>query len=112
MKILVVEDNLPVAGVIISAVEAAGHGVVGHSRSVDQSLRLLSECDCDVVILDVDLMGLNSAPVAEELKKRNIPFLVVTGSPQMMMPAHRDAPFVFKPFRIDGLIKSLSEMQR
>lgn len=111
MRILVVEDNVPVAGVIISAIEEAGHVVVGHSRSVEQSLEQLSECDCDVVILDVDLMGVNSAPVAEELKSRNIPFLVVTASTQMLMPAHLEAPIVFKPFRVDGLLKALLSMQ-
>lgn len=112
MRILVVEDNRPVAGMIISAVEAAGHGVAGHARSVVESLQLLPECDCDIAILDVDLMGLSSGPVAEELSRRSIPFLVITGSKHLMEPAHQVAPFLYKPFRTDRLIQSLSSMEQ
>ena len=112
MRILVVEDSMPVAGMIITAVQSAGHSVAGHSSSVEQSLQLLAECEFDVVILDVDLKGENSAPVAEELRRRNIPFLVVTGASHLLEDAHRDAPLVLKPLKLVRLLDTLSAMQR
>ena len=111
MRILVVEDNMAVASMIISALEQAGYGIAGHGRSVDQSLKLVAECNFDVAILDVDLMGLNSGPVAEELKNRNLPFLVITGAAHLRLPAHHEAPVVLKPFRIDDLVKAVSDMK-
>lgn len=111
MRILVVEDNMAVASMITSAFEEGGYTIAGHGRSVDQSLKLVAECNFDVAILDVDLMGLNSGPVAEELKKRGLPFLVITGAAHLRLPAHFEAPILLKPFRIDDLLKAVSAMK-
>jgi DNA-binding response OmpR family regulator len=105
MRVLIVEDNVHVAGIIITAFKAAGHQVVGHGQSLADSLRLVSLADFDAAILDIDLKGLNSGPVAAELRRRKIPFVVLTGSAQFLARAHQGAPLVLKPFKIDRLLR-------
>jgi CheY-like chemotaxis protein len=50
-------------------------------------------------VLDVNLHGLNTAPVAQQLKARGIPFVFATGYGLAgVEPAFRDRPVLTKPF--------------
>jgi DNA-binding response OmpR family regulator len=112
MRIVVVEDNVSVAAMIIEALEAARHRVVGHARTVDQGTKLLAEVQCDAAILDIDLLGVNSRSVALALKARKIPFVVISGSERLLTPAHRGASLVVKPFRVEALLAAVEKLRR
>lgn len=88
LRVLIIEDNLSIAAVVGEAFEDAGHSIVGHAKSVEQSLELISAGNFDLALLDVHLKERHSGPAAAELRKRNIPFVVMTGSTHMMTPAH------------------------
>ena len=106
LRVLIVEDNIVLAAFVRKAFEEAGHRIVGHARTVEQGLVLISECEFEIALLDVDLNGRNSEPLALELRKRKTPFVVTTGSERMMTSAHSGAPLVLKPFKIDDLVKA------
>lgn len=108
LRILVVEDNICVATIMIDAMAEAGHRVVGHARTVDQGKKLVTDVKCDAAILDIDLMGLNSGPVAAALRARKIPFIVVSGSKHLLCEAHRGAPFLTKPFKLEALTAAVA----
>ena len=64
-----------------------------------------------MAVLDINLAGQWSYPVAEALSRRNVPFVFVTGYGANAMPAEfADRPRVHKPFKMNELLAVLSSM--
>jgi len=86
----------------------AGFEVVGPALSVAKALPLLAEPGCDVAVLDINLGGETSGPIARKLRASGTPFVVVTGySVDNLPPWFHDAIIVTKPYRIDDLVSAL-----
>ena len=67
---------------------------------VDTALTLIEVKNLDVVILDVNLEGEASYPIADELERRKIPFLFATGYGAQAIPEkYRWHTVLQKPFR-------------
>jgi CheY-like chemotaxis protein len=79
LRLLVVEDEALVAMLLEDALQALGCAVVGPAGNVARALALLEKEDVDLALLDVNLGGKRSYPVAEALAARGIPFVFVTG---------------------------------
>ena len=65
----------------------------------------------DAAILDMDLAGENTRPVADALEARGIPFLFLTGYGADGLPP--DKPHwraLGKPFRLDALLGTLGAL--
>ncbi len=75
-SVLVVEDELLIAMDLQLMLEENGYSVIGPATSVDAALRLLEGGRPDVAVLDVNLRGQTVVPVAERLRKLQIPFVV------------------------------------
>ena len=76
-----------------------GHSVVGPAMRLDQALPLAREAEFDFAILDVNLGGQLSFPVAEVLRARGIPFIFATGYGRGGIDeAYRDTITLMKPF--------------
>ncbi|MDX8440660.1 response regulator [Mesorhizobium australafricanum] len=56
-----------------------GHQVIGTFAQVDEAMQFAGKADVDFAILDINLAGATSFPVAEILRRRGIPFLFATG---------------------------------
>ncbi len=78
-RILVVEDEMMVAMLMEDILTELGCVVVGPAYRVVDALRLLAEVEIDAALLDVNLNGAESYPVAEELRRREVPFVFATG---------------------------------
>ena len=62
----------------------------------------------DVAILDVNLGGETSEPVARKLQESDKPFVVLSGySTENKLPWFGDAPVLPKPLRMDDLVAAL-----
>ena len=62
----------------------------------------------DVAILDVNLNGETTGPVAEALAARGMPFVFATGYGEHGLPDQfRDRPLLKKPFQIESLKRML-----
>lgn len=86
--VLIVEDNLLIAGEIQRALEAAGYRVIGPARSYDHAMHLVRAFHPDIVLLDIELSGpQNGVAIARELLKLHIPALFVSA----VEPIDRDA---------------------
>ena len=87
-----------------------GWAIVGPAATLGEVQGLLSS-EVDAAVLDVNLRGRPVYPVAEELKKQNIPFLFCTGyetvDPEGRFP---DAPVIRKPAHPAAISEALSEM--
>jgi hypothetical protein len=65
----------------------------------------------DAAILDVDLDGHLSFPVADALALRNVPFLWLSGSSRDRLPEHyRVRPFVGKPLVPAVILGALTDL--
>jgi DNA-binding response OmpR family regulator len=107
-RALVVEDEALLALEIAEYLADAGLEVVGPATSVARALTLVNNPGCDIVILDVNLGGEHSEPVALELKARGIPFVIVSGnSRDHIPPGFSGAPSLSKPVEAMTLLNLL-----
>ncbi|MDP3195041.1 response regulator [Tabrizicola sp.] len=78
-RILVVEDEFLIATVLCDMLQDSGAVVVGPAATVPAAMQLLQEDPVDAALLDMNLNGQWSDPVAEDLQQRRIPFVFTTG---------------------------------
>lgn len=107
-NILAVEDEMLVAMMLEDILEDAGCNVicVGH---LAQAILLARERDIDAAVLDVNLHGERSYPVADSLATRGIPFVFVTGQVDLAT-LYPDRPVLAKPYEPDDLLAVLSAL--
>ncbi len=107
-RVILIEDEAHVALLIEAMLSDLDFELVGSATRVSTGLALLVGTDFDVAVLDVNLAGEMSFPLANELAARGKPFIFVTGyGPSGLPPEHRGAPVVTKPFRAADLLSAL-----
>lgn len=109
-KLLIVEDEDLLAMAVEDGVLYAGAASVEIASTVAQALELLAGHSFDLAIVDVSLKGQHSWPVAEEMRRRNLPYLTVTGYGDLV-DHELVTKLLTKPYSIDDLLKALSELQ-
>lgn len=109
-RVLVVEDEALVAMTIEEELLEAGAVVLGpHATLGDALRRIETESGAiDLAVLDLNLEGVSSLPVAAALARRRIPFVVATGYGADTIPGYADAPVLGKPFGPMALVRSLA----
>ena len=68
-RVIVVEDNFPIADGLKYLLESAGYDVVGMAGNVEDARRLVATVAFDLALLDIDLRGDSVAPVAEDVEE-------------------------------------------
>jgi CheY-like chemotaxis protein len=112
-RVLVVEDEALVAMLVEDALSDAGAIVIGPAATVSEALGLLARELPDVAVLDLNLAGETSTPVADALAARGIPFVVATGYGADGLPAgHASATVLAKPYDPDDLTAALGRLCR
>jgi DNA-binding response OmpR family regulator len=80
LRVMVVEDEFIIADEIAAILEDSGHEVVGPFGSIEQAAARLSAADKpDCAILDANLRGMSSVPLAEKLRGLGVPICLCTG---------------------------------
>jgi two-component SAPR family response regulator len=79
LRVLVVEDNLLIAETLCDMLENCGCEVMGPAPNLEGSLTLLADDHPDGALLDINLSGTLSFPLAAVLAEQGIPFVFVTG---------------------------------
>jgi CheY-like chemotaxis protein len=104
-RILVVEDEMTIALLIEDMLTDLGHEVVGLAMRLPHAMELASTAAIDFAVLDVNLDGRMSFPVADLLSARGVPFIFATGygSAGLDERYRGQAPVVRKPFRLQDL---------
>jgi DNA-binding response OmpR family regulator len=105
MKILVVEDETPLAMMMVALLTRIGHAVEV-ARNGGIAIELASEHKFDVITLDVDLPDTTGFEICRELKQRHIshrtPIVFVSGRPTIENIQYAfdlgAADFIEKPF--------------
>jgi CheY-like chemotaxis protein len=102
LRVLVVEDEMLVCMDIEDVLGELGCTVVGPASTIDRALEIIDEELFDVAMLDLNLSGEPSYPIAKRLAERGVPFLLATGYAEVD-PAFADRPRIQKPFMTEGL---------
>ena len=110
-KILIVEDEAPIALNLATAVQQAGGTVVGPVASVAGAHAAMADNRLDGALLDIRLRNETSFPLADVLAVLNIPFVFVSGLSSALMPyTHRQRPLFDKPYEAGEVIAALARL--
>jgi CheY-like chemotaxis protein len=103
-RVLVVEDEMMVAMLVEDMLTDLGHQVVGPAMRLEQALPLAREAEIDFAVLDINLGGEQSFPIADVLRERGIPFIFATGyGSKGLNEAYRGSPTLKKRFELRNL---------
>lgn len=112
-RILVVEDEFLIAAALCDMLEEASAVVVGPCSTVRQGLQALGQQAVDAAILDINLNGEWSDPIAEELDRLGIPFVFTTGYQASDRTRRFGAGIVAKPYDqkelVDALVRAIAD---
>lgn len=99
-SVLIVEDESMVAMLLQDTLEDIGCTVIGLAPRLNEALKKAASLVFDIAILDVNLNGSSSFPVAEVLTARGLPFIFATGYSGTSLPEFlQRVPIVQKPFQ-------------
>lgn len=111
-RILVVEDEAVIAMLIEDMLEDLGIDCIGPAGSVAEAERYIASETFDAALLDVQLHGVDSAPIAMRFVEAGRPFAFATGHAIAEKPGFSGIPVLQKPFdlaaladMVDGLLK-------
>ena len=109
-RILVVEDEMLILMMIEAMLEDSGCAAVATAATVGQAIALIEEQVFDAAMLDVNLKGINSRPVADALAAKGVPFVISTGNDaRHVMDGYEDRPVLRKPFTNTDLSAALTK---
>jgi CheY-like chemotaxis protein len=94
VTILVAEGETPAATAVAAMLEQAGCRVMGPVATVAEAVACLQLGTPDAAVLDINLAGASTAPVAKALASRGVPFVLATDHP---CPGVLDAVFEGAP---------------
>lgn len=108
--ILVAEDEMMIAMLLEDLMEHAGYRVLMVSR-LAKGLELAASETIDAAILDINLAGQSSFPMADALRRRSIPFIFASGYGGEGLPeAYRGVTVLQKPYDLSEIKTSLASL--
>ena len=109
LAVLVVEDEFLVADLLADALDEAGATLAGMAGTLAEALRLAETAPIDLAVLDWNLGGERSAPVARLLSRRKVPFVISTGY-GTLDEEFAAVPTLTKPYEPVQLIGALATL--
>ena len=85
-RILVAEDDARIGILLCELLDETGASIVGPFATPEETLEAALMAEIDVAVLDVTLRGGNVYAAAEELARRKVPFLLLTGYGEATIP--------------------------
>lgn len=109
-RVLIVEDEYLIMDEIRRIVEAAGGIVVGAHGNLDDDVFERSAISSDIAMLDINIRGKMSYPLADVLWARGVPFIFATGYDFDGIPEKfSSVPRLLKPFDAHELVNALAD---
>ena len=113
LRILLVEDDSLAAWDMQEFLEESGASVIGPAPTLKRALELVDreEGHIDAAILDVNLCGVRSYPVADRLQTCGVPFVFTTGYSNVPEP-YASLPRCEKPVDKSRLLRLIAGERR
>ncbi|MGY8564600.1 response regulator [Paracidovorax citrulli] len=113
VNVFLVEDEPALMFVLEESIKTLGHTVAEKAEYLAEALEHARRESFDVALLDVNLHGQESFPVADVLIERGIPFVFTTGLGAATLPDRFGrAPVMEKPFRLTDIRRAISDAGR
>ena len=111
LRIFVVEDEMTIALMIEDMLTDLGHTVTGVAMRLPQAAEMAKDVEADVAILDINLDGRRSFPVAQMLRERGVKLLFASGygSPGLEAPFLEEL-IIKKPFEASDLKRAIARL--
>jgi DNA-binding response OmpR family regulator len=112
--VLIVEDEVLIALEAEAELLRAGSRAMTRAHSIEEAERYITSAPFDVAILDVNLNGRPSFPLADLLADRGISFVFASGYSDLdALPERwRDVPLVNKPYSTAELAAAIVQARR
>ncbi|MEY9136556.1 CheY-like chemotaxis protein [Bradyrhizobium diazoefficiens] len=112
LRALVVEDEMLVLIMIEDMLADLGCKSLTSAATVGKALTLIDTQAFDVALLDMNLDGNDSHPVADALSARGVPFVYATGnSGHNLKDGYAGRPVLKKPFKFEDLAATLGRLK-
>lgn len=112
-RVLIVEDDVLIAMHLEYLLTSLGHDVVDQATRIETGIEAARNSDIDLAILDVNLAGTKSFPVADILRQRSIPFVFATGyGSDGLVDGYRNDPVLQKPYAKEDLERTIAQVLR
>jgi DNA-binding response OmpR family regulator len=103
-RILLVEDEAMIAMLVEDMLEDFGHKLVKVATRLEEALTAARNEVFDLAILDLNLGGALTYPVADMLRDKGVPFIFATGyGSGGLKEAYSDLPTLQRPFNQEAL---------
>ena len=110
-SILIVEDEAMIGMMLEDYLDALGYRLHALVATVDEGCEQARHGGFDGALLDCNLQGEKSWPIADILAQAGIPFAFATGGmADDLPPAHADRPTLAKPFTIGAVERALGRI--
>jgi CheY-like chemotaxis protein len=111
-RVLVVEDEMLVLIMIEDMLADLGCKSVTSAATVGKALALIDAQAFDAAMLDMNLNGSDSHPVAEALTARGVPFVYSTGNTgHGSIDGYSGRPVLKKPFKYEELVAIFTHLK-
>lgn len=110
--VLIVEDDYFIATLISEIMEDHHYSVSAIINNVDEGVEFVKQQDLDFAILDYNIIGGTSTPIAEQLKLKSIPYVLLSGNVTHLQEkeSQRGFQFLSKPFSELSLLNTITDL--
>lgn len=109
MAVLLIEDEALIRMLLESELAELGHRIAAKASNLASGLTLAKEADYQLAILDINLNGRPSFPIADAVRARGKALLFVTGYESSGLTAeYKGAVVLQKPFTPPQLSEAIS----
>jgi DNA-binding response OmpR family regulator len=110
LKLMILEDEILVAMYLEEILSDLGHKVISSVNRVKDAMIIARDGDFDFAVLDVNIAGTPSFPIADILRQRGIPFVFATGYGQESVTReYGDHRTLCKPYAPEALKLAISD---
>jgi CheY-like chemotaxis protein len=112
LRFMIVDDEMIIALNLEAMLEDLGHTVVETVNRVDLGIEVARTSDIDIAILDINVRGVLSFPIAQILRNRCLPFIFSSGYGELgLIDGFREELVLTKPYDSEALRRILQLRQ-
>ena len=111
LKVVVVEDEGLIRMDVVSTLQEAGYEVIGEGADGEEAIKLATELEPDLIVMDIKMPKLDGISAAEKIAELKIPVVLLTAFSQadlVTRAAEAGAmAYVTKPFKPSDLLPAI-----
>ena len=110
-RVLLLEDEIVISLYLEDVLSSLGWTIAHVADRIENALETVEAGEIDAAVLDINIAGKPSFPVAERLAAQGVPFLFLTGYGARGVPERfQDRPILQKPVAMKTLSAALDRL--